>query len=129
MGVRVGIAGACAVAVLGLAACASDRTVGHVSIINDTGSAVNVGLCNDDACRSGVLHNDGQLLAGHRFRVNVSSVGVPNVYLVRDASTQRVLGCLPLVMPHWTAPLTARVSQAVRCKSTYDEHKQWPPAS
>jgi hypothetical protein len=43
--------------------------------------------------------------------VNVSAVGVPNVFLVLDPQSKRRLGCLPLVMPRLVEGLVARVSR------------------
>ena len=111
-----------------LLGCGSkDRTVGHIRLLNDTRRAVILGLCDDESCH-GSLHGPATVAPGKGGVVPVSTVGVPNVYLVRLAATGGRDGCLPLVMPHYVEGLVARVSQAVPCRDRYDHHVQWPAA-
>jgi hypothetical protein len=111
--------------VLALAACGSD-TSSTVEILNDTDQAVLLWQCKHDDCRSGFA-GQGVLKPGHRFRTGVSTVGVPNPWLVLTPTTRRRLGCLPIVFTKPRKGVTARVSERVACRASYDHKTDWPP--
>lgn len=104
--------------------CAADHTVGHVRLLNDTKHRVLLARCKDEACKS--LSDRSTVLPDRGGTVATSVVGVPNPFIVSDTDG-RTLGCLPLVLPHYVEGLVARVSAAIPCKHSYDEHQQWPP--
>jgi hypothetical protein len=111
--------------VLGLSACGSS-TSSTVEILNDTNHAVLLWQCKHVDCRSGFA-GKGVLKPGRHFRTGVSTVGVPNPWLVLAPTTQRRLGCLPIVFTHPRNGIVARVSELVACRSSYDHDTDWPP--
>jgi hypothetical protein len=94
-----------------------------VEILNDDNVAVQVWQC-DVSCDSG-FHARVVLQPGAHTATNVSTVGVPNTWLVLDRRSHRI-GCLPIVMPEPVSGLIARISRRTRCLQTYDESRQWP---
>jgi hypothetical protein len=111
------------VLVLSAAACGSEE--GSVEVVNDLGRRVELLQCSNDLC-TGDYHLTGVMEPGRSFTANVSTIGVPNPWLVRELDGER-LGCLPLVMPEPTEGVVARVSQYVPCQKKYDESELWPP--
>jgi hypothetical protein len=107
-----------------LAGCgSSDHTVGHVRILNDTGRAVVVARCKDEACHSPTAAS--VVRPGSGGMVAVSVIGVPNPFVVMTRTGQR-LGCLPIVLPHYVSGLVARVSKKKWCRDSYSNKVQWP---
>jgi hypothetical protein len=68
---------------------------------------------------------DETLPSGEDWDVNVSSSGVPNVYLVESPGGVRY-GCLPLVAPERRPKLTVLVSEHVPCRGDLNEDEFWP---
>lgn len=110
---------------VGLTACGSD-TSSTVEILNDTDHAVLLWQCKNDDCRRGFA-GKGVLKPGHHFRTGVSTVGVPNPWLVLTPATRRRLGCLPIVFTKPRKNVIARVSELVTCRSSYNHDIDWPP--
>jgi hypothetical protein len=83
-------------------------------------------LCDDNDC--GSFHPPNETLApGEDWDwVNVSSSGVPNVYLVESPDETLRYGCLPLVTPSLRSKITVRTSEHVPCRSHIDEDQFWP---
>lgn len=110
---------------LALAACGcgSDRSVAR--IVNDLDRSVRLRLCSSNDCL-GFYPPDGTLPPGEDWQVNVSSVGVPNVYLVETPDESGRYGCLPLVAPDWRPEVTVYVSENVPCRESLDENAFWP---
>jgi hypothetical protein len=111
---------------------------GQARIVNDTDKTVQVWQCSRDSCKSDRIAigpwaeqfpSKDVLHPGYETdSFNISEHGVPNPYLLVTADGQTRLGCLPFVMPHLVeGGLTARVSQMIRCQSSYDNDVQWPP--
>jgi hypothetical protein len=111
------------VLVLCAAACGSEP--GWIEIKNDLDRPVEVLQCDNNLC-DGDFHFRDDLPPGASFNASVSTVGVPNPWLVRELDGER-LGCLPLVMPEPTEGVVASVSQYVACQRKYDESELWPP--
>jgi hypothetical protein len=88
-------------------------------------SDVRLRLCKHDDCQGGFYPPDGTLAPGDQGVVNVSSAGVPAVYLVQGPTGTR-LGCLPFVAPDWRPDVTVRVSEKVPCRDDLDENAFWP---
>jgi hypothetical protein len=102
------------------------RTPSSARLTNDLSAPVRVRLCSSDDCRGGFDPPDETLKPGQSWRVNVSSVGVPNVYLVERQNGTR-LGCLPLVSPQFRrTEITVDVSAQVTCHTNVDDHTFWP---
>jgi hypothetical protein len=103
------------------------RDPSHVRLTNDLHRAVRLRLCATNDCRHGFDPPDETLAPGQSWPVNVSSIGVPNVYLVEQPNGQRI-GCLPLVSPSLRrSEIVVRVSEHVACRGGLDEHVFWPP--
>jgi hypothetical protein len=98
----------------------------EVELLNDTGKPVLVWQCKREDCRHDYAGKD-ELRPGDHFHVGVSTVGVPNPYLVLDPMTQKPLGCLPVVFPKPRGGVIARVSQRVPCQHSYSDKAPWPP--
>jgi hypothetical protein len=58
--------------------------------------------------------------------VNVSSAGVPNVYLVESEDETVRFGCLPLVSSELRSALTVHVFEDVPCRADLNEEVFWP---
>lgn len=136
-------------AVSGCAYGSGTPDAGEARILNDTEASVLIWQCGANDCRKPrafpqrfldeTFYNKFELAPGQETAgMNISRVGVPNVFLVLrpnlpgvkdepvDVDRQR-LGCLPFVMPHYVKKgLVARVSERVPCKSSIDEYVQWP---
>lgn len=107
-----------------LAATACGSEPGSIEIENDLRRQVELLQCDNNLCTEN-FHLTGRVQPGGSFSANVSTSGVPNPWLVRELSGER-LGCLPLVMPEPVEGLVARTSQAVPCRREYDESEFWP---
>jgi len=85
---------------------------------------VRLRLCSSNDCES--FHPPNDVIApGEIYGVNVSSVGVPNVYLI-GVNGLRV-GCLPLVSPELRRDeIRVLVSEHVPCRKELDEESFWP---
>ena len=94
-------------------------------LVNDLPITVRLTLCDSNDC-SDFYPPDELLDPGDTYPVNVSSVGVPNVYAVRLPSGERLLGCLPLVTPYYRPELRVAVSEHVPCKQDIDDERYWP---
>ena len=94
-------------------------------IENDLTVPVRLRLCSSNDCKS--FHPPNEVLApGEATGANVSSVGVPNVYLVSINGLR--LGCLPLVSPDIRrTEIRVRVSEHVPCREDLNEDVFWPP--
>jgi hypothetical protein len=122
--------------ILGLCGCNIDTPAGHATITNDEPYAVDVMLCGRDDCGKPRFpaslfnqhyYNRSTLNPGEQWtRINVSTEGVANVYLVVRTSTDTPLGCLPFLMPRPGPNLVARVTQRVPCRGHWNEHRRWP---
>lgn len=106
-------------------ACTADSDPSIARIVNDLQSPVRVRLCASNDCKGEFYPRDGNLAPGGSLRVNVSSVGVPNVYLVETQDGDDI-GCLPFVSPSWRPALDVGVSEAVPCRAGLDEDTFWP---
>jgi hypothetical protein len=114
---------------LGCEVSGISRERSAATIENDLAAPVRVRLCDSDDCRGGFHPQDHVLQAGERYTANVSSVGVPSVYLVTSPDGRHRFGCLPLVSPELrrTEPfITVFVSEHVKCRDGLDEDKFWP---
>jgi hypothetical protein len=96
-------------------------------IVNDLNVPVRLRLCSSDDCRHGFAFDssDGTLRPGEDWPVNVSSIGVPNVYLVESGRGLR-LGCLPLVSPALRPEIKVFVSEHIPSRGDLDEDTFWP---
>jgi hypothetical protein len=94
-------------------------------IVNDLNVPVRLRLCSSDDCRLGFYPPDGTLPPAEDWPVNVSSIGVPNVYLVASGRGAR-FGCLPLVSPALRPEIKVLVSEHVPCRGDLDEDTFWP---
>jgi hypothetical protein len=102
------------------------RTPSAARLANDLNAPIRVRLCSSDDCRGGFDPPDETLKPGQSWPVNVSSVGVPNVYLVERPNGTR-LGCLPLVSPQLRrTEITVNVSAHIPCHTNLDDHSFWP---
>lgn len=102
------------------------RTPSVARITNDLSQSVRLRLCSSNDCSHGFYPPDETLAPTDSWPVNVSSIGVPNVYLVQRPDGTR-LGCLPLVSPELRhTEITVRVSEHVACRAHIDEHSYWP---
>jgi hypothetical protein len=95
-------------------------------IVNDLHFPVRLRLCSSNDCRDGFHPPDGTLRPGEDWQVNVSSGGVPNVYLVESEEEMIRYGCLPLVSPALRPALAVYVSEHIRCRDDLDEDTFWP---
>lgn len=93
-------------------------------LVNDLHAPVRLRLCSDNVCEH-FAPPDEMLDPGSEWPVNVSSVGVPNVYGVFGAGGAKY-GCLPLVTPYHRTEIRVRVSEHVPCRSAIDESRFWP---
>lgn len=114
------------------AGCQTDayKEDGIIQILNDTSDPVLLWKCREESCGDDLpilSELELTLKPGDRVRASVSTVGVPNPWLVLDKDTGRRLGCLPLVMPDYRSGVVARVSERVPCRSSYDPRVAWPP--
>lgn len=112
--------------------CSTDahKEDGLIQILNDTSEPVLLWKCHQESCHDALpplAELRPSLKPGDRVRASVSTVGVPNPWLVLNDETGRRLGCLPLVMPEYREGVVARVSQRVPCQQTYDPKVAWPP--
>jgi hypothetical protein len=104
--------------------CGSDPSVAVLR--NDLDEPVRLRLCSSNDCAGGFDPPDETLSPGDTWRVNVSSVGVPNVYLVASPDGTR-FGCLPLISPELRhEEITVLVSENVACRSDLSEDEFWP---
>jgi hypothetical protein len=78
-------------------------------IVNDLEVPVRLRLCSSKECGDGFHPPDETLPLREDWQVNVSSAGVPNVYLVETEDETRRLGCLPLVSPELRPAVTGYV--------------------
>jgi hypothetical protein len=101
-----------------------DRSV--AVIVNDLEVPVRLRLCSSNDCRGGFHPPDATLSPREDWQVNVSSVGVPAVYLAETAGETRRLGCLPLVSPKLRPAVTVYVSEHLACRAEIDEEEFWP---
>jgi hypothetical protein len=93
---------------------------------NDLDDPVRLRLCSSNDCAGGFDPPDETLSPGDAWPVNVSSVGVPNVYLVGSPDGKR-FGCLPLVSPDpRNDEITVLVSEHVACRNKLSEDDFWP---
>jgi hypothetical protein len=93
---------------------------------NDLRVPVQLRLCSSDDCADGFHPPKETLSPGDTWSVNVSSVGVPNVYLVQTGDGNR-FGCLPLVSPKLKHErITVLVSEYVPCRDRLKEDAFWP---
>jgi hypothetical protein len=97
-----------------------------VEILNDTNHPVLLWQCKQEDCKHDFA-GKGLMKPGHHIRAGVSTVGVPNPWLVLAPNTQRRLGCLPIVFPNPRAGVVARLSLLVPCRASYDHSIAWPP--
>jgi hypothetical protein len=111
---------------LGLLAACGSGTGSTVEILNDTNHSVLLKQCKHEDCRGGFA-GKGVSKPGRHFWTGVSTVGVPNPWLVLAPATGHRLGCLPIVFTEPREGVVARVSELVTCRSSYDEHTDWPP--
>jgi hypothetical protein len=95
-------------------------------IVNDLDFPVRLRLCESNGCRDGFHPPDGTLASGEDWQRNVSSVGVPNVYLVESEDEKVRYGCLPLVSPELRPAVAVFVSERVPCRDDLDEDTFWP---
>jgi hypothetical protein len=103
------------------------RAPSVAKIENDLGRTVRVRLCSSDGCSSGFYPPNEKLDPGGSWPVNVSSAGVPNVYLVESPDETARYGCLPLVSPKLRrTTIVVRASERVPCRTEVDEHAFWP---
>jgi hypothetical protein len=94
---------------------------------NDLSTPVELRLCKSDECDDGFYPPKETLDPGDTWPVNVSSIGVPNVYLVQSSAGDRY-GCLPLVSPKLRHDeITVLVSEHIPCRDHLDEESFWPP--
>lgn len=95
-------------------------------IVNDLEVPVRLRLCSSNACRGGFHPPDETLPPREDWQVNVSSAGVPNVYLVETEDETGRLGCLPLVSPELRSQVTVYVSEHLPCRAEISEDDFWP---
>ena len=95
-------------------------------LVNDQAIDVRLRLCSDNNCQDDFYPPDETLPPGEDWDVNVSSSGVPNVYLVESPDEKLRYGCLPLVTPSLRPKITVRTSEHVPCRSHVDEDEFWP---
>jgi hypothetical protein len=93
-------------------------------LVNDLPTPVRLRLCDSNDC-SGFHPPDEVVKPAVTWQVNVSSVGVPNVYAVFGPGGER-FGCLPLVSPHKRPEIRVAVSEHVPCRKEVDEERFWP---
>jgi hypothetical protein len=105
--------------------CPFHREPSVARLVNDLDDPVRLRLCSSDDCREGFHPPDKTLPPGEDWDVNVSSSGVPAVYLVESPGGVRY-GCLPLVAPERRPRLTVLVSEHVPCRGGLDEGHFWP---
>jgi hypothetical protein len=112
-----------------LVSCDVSGVTGDPSVArfdNDLTVPVQLRLCSSDDCEDGFHPPKETLSPGDTWSVNVSSVGVPNVYLAQRTDGVR-LGCLPLVSPKPRHErITVLVSEHVPCRDGLDEDSFWP---
>jgi hypothetical protein len=102
------------------------RTPSVARITNDLRTPIRVRLCSSNDCLGGFYPPKKTLMPGQNWGVNVSSIGVPNVYLVERQDGSR-LGCLPLVSPQLRrTQMIVNVSALVPCQENVDEDTFWP---
>jgi hypothetical protein len=131
-GERVGRLGVLAfLAILVVSGCeafASDINRGPnvARLVNDLDVTVRLRLCSDNDCATGFSPPDGSLAPGEDGEVNVSSRGVPAVYLVESPDESIRYGCLPLVSPESRPTVSVMVSEHTVCRSDLSEDQFWP---
>src|SRR6266511_5945710 len=113
-----------ALIVCGSPGCVPDPN--HARLVNDLDVHVRLRLCSSNDCQDGFYPPDELLPPGEDWQVNVSSRGVPNVYLVETPAAEVRYGCLPLVSPAGKHEVAVRVSEHVQCRSHLDEEQFWP---
>lgn len=102
------------------------RTPSTARLRNDLNQPIRVRLCSSDDCGGDFDPPNKTLAPGQSWPVNVSSVGVPNVYLVEHPNGTR-LGCLPLVSPKLRrTEIVVNLSERVACHADVDDHTFWP---
>ena len=114
------------VGMIALSACATSGSGdSSAEILNDTSHTFLVYQCKQENCRGG-FGSKGLMHPGSHVRVGVSTVGVPNPYVVLDPTSKQRLGCLPIVFPKPRRGVVVRLSQRVRCGDSYGHDVPWP---
>jgi hypothetical protein len=84
-----------------------------ITFRNDTGRNVHLKLCSDSRCQH--FDYSDSWKAGQSAEENISDRNLLTRWLVREDSSGRVLGCLPLQFDQKYENVVVRVSQAVPC--------------
>lgn len=116
---------AIAVAVIAGGCFGVDSQPSVARIVNDLDLSVRLRLCSTNDCQNGFYPPDQTLSPDDAWSVNVSSRGVPAVYLVETAAGSRY-GCLPLVSPSKREQINVFVSENVACRRDLNEDTFWP---
>jgi hypothetical protein len=85
-----------------------------ITFRNDTPRKVSLRLCDDAACRK-FLAPHSQLDPGSSGRAGISDRSALTRWRVRDSTSRKDLGCIPLRFRQKYENVVVRISQAVPC--------------